>query len=113
MAGQWGFFELNTMLPVAGYNLLQSIDLLANVAPLFGAKCIEGLRATDSGPRMAERGLGMATLLAAVIGYDRAAEVANEAARTGRSIREVALEQGVLPEKELDQLLDARRMTDR
>ncbi len=113
MCGQWGFFELNTMMPVAAFNLLQSIDLLANVTPLFAEKCIEGLEATANGPRMVEHGLSIATPLATVIGYDRTAELANEAMRTGKSIREVALEQKVLPEAELDRLLDARRMTGR
>jgi fumarate hydratase class II len=111
MAGQWGFFELNTMMPVAAHNLLQSIELLTNAATVFAQRCIDGLEATENGPRMVEHGLSIATPLATVIGYDRTAELANEAFRTGRSIREVALDAGVLPAEELDQLLDARRMT--
>ncbi|HEY5477735.1 MAG TPA: class II fumarate hydratase [Tepidiformaceae bacterium] len=113
MCGQWGFFELNTMMPLAAFNILQSIDLLANVTPLFAEKCIAGLVATENGPRMVEYGLSIATPLATVIGYDRTAELANEAMRTGKSIREVALEQAVLPEAELDRLLNARGMTGR
>jgi len=111
MAGQWGFFELNTMFPVAAYNLLQSIQLLTNAANVFAEKCIDGLKATENGPRMVEEGLSIATPLANVIGYDRTAELANEAFRTGKTIRQVALEQGVLPEAELARILDARRMT--
>jgi fumarate hydratase, class II len=111
MAGQWGFFELNTMFPVAAHNLLQSIELLTNACVLLTEKCVDGLEATDSGPRMVERGLSIATPLANVIGYDRTAELANEAFRTHRSIREVALERTDLTEQELDQILDARRMT--
>jgi len=113
MSGQWGFFELNTMLPVAGYNLLQSISLLARACAVFAEKCIDGLEATENGPRSVERGLALATPLAAVIGYDRAAEIANEAFRTGKTIREVALEQQVLPPEELDRILDPWRMTGR
>ncbi|MCC7365006.1 MAG: class II fumarate hydratase [Dehalococcoidia bacterium] len=113
MAGQWGFFELNTMFPVAAYNLLQSIELLTNAATIFATKCIDGLEATENGPRMVEEGLSIATPLAPVIGYDRTAELANEAFRTRRSIREVARASGVLPEADLDRLLDARRMTGR
>src|SRR5215213_7362375 len=64
MAGQWGFFELNTMWPVAAYNLLQSIDLLAHTCEAFASKCIEGLEATENGPRMVEEGLSIATPLA-------------------------------------------------
>jgi fumarate hydratase, class II len=111
MAGQWGFFELNTMFPVAAHNLLQSIELLTNACVLLTEKCVDGLEATDSGPRMVERGLSIATPLANVIGYDRTAELANEAFRTHRSIREVALERTDLTEQELDKILDARRMT--
>jgi fumarate hydratase class II len=113
MSGQWGFFELNTMMPVAGYNLLQSIQLLANVSNVFAEKCVEGLEATENGPRMVEHGLSIATPLATVIGYDRTAELANEAFRTRRSIREVALEQTGLSAEELDKILDARKMTGR
>ncbi|MCK9520990.1 MAG: class II fumarate hydratase [Dehalococcoidia bacterium] len=111
MAGQWGFFELNTMFPVAAYNLLQSIFLLTNAATVFQEKCIDGLEATENGPRMVEEGLSIATPLANVIGYDRTAELANEAFRTRKTVRQVALEQGVLPEAELDAVLDARKMT--
>jgi fumarate hydratase class II len=111
MCGQWGFFELNTMMPAAAYNLLQSIDLLANVVPLFATRCVDGLEATEAGPRTVEYGLSIGTPLATVIGYDRAAEIANEAARSGKSIREVATAQNVLPPAELARLLDARRMT--
>jgi len=111
MAGQWGFFELNTMMPVAAHNLLQSIDLLANAAMVLSEKCVEGLEATENGPRMVEHGLSIATPLANVIGYDRTAELANEAFRTRRSIREVARERAGLSEEELDRILDARRMT--
>jgi fumarate hydratase class II len=111
MCGQWGFFELNTMLPVAAYNLLQSIDLLANAANVFAERCIEGLEATENGPRMVEEGLSIATPLANVIGYDRTAELANEAFRTRRTIRDVAREQTDLTDADLDGILNPRRMT--
>jgi len=110
-AGQWGFFELNTMMPVAAHNLLQSIGLLATAAQVFSEKCVEGLQATENGPRMVEQGLSIGTPLATVIGYDRAAEIATEAFRTGRTIREVARERTELSDAELDRILDARGMT--
>ncbi|MGE5595591.1 MAG: class II fumarate hydratase [Hyphomicrobiales bacterium] len=113
MAGQWGFFELNTMFPVAAHNLLQSIELLTNACSVFASKCIEGLQATENGPRMVEEGLSIATPLAPVIGYDRTAELANEAFRTRKTIRQIALEQHLLDEAELDRVLDARKMTGR
>jgi fumarate hydratase class II len=110
-AGQWGFFELNTMLPLGGANLLESIELLGAAASNFAKRCVRGITATGRGPEMVERGLGLATALAPSIGYDAAAEVAKEAARTGRTVREVARERTGLPEKELDDLLDPLRMT--
>ncbi len=111
VAGQWGFFELNTMMPVAAHNLLQSIELLASAAAVLSEKCVEGLSATGNGPRLVEQGLSIGTPLANVIGYERAAEIANEAFRTGRTIRDVARERAGLPAGELDRLLDARSMT--
>ena len=109
--GQWGFFELNTMWPVAAYNLLQSIDLLAAAARVFAEKCIAALEATENGPRMVEQGLSIATPLAPVLGYDRTSELVNDALATGRTVREVAKETSGLPEAEIDRLLDARKMT--
>jgi len=111
VAGQGGFFELNTMMPVAAHNLLQSIALLASAAEVLSEKCVEGLEATGNGPRMVEQGLSIGTPLATVIGYDRAAEIATEAFRTGRTIREVARERTDLGDAELDRILDARGMT--
>jgi fumarate hydratase, class II len=110
-AGQWGFFELNTMLPVAAYNMLQSVEILANVAKLLDEKCVAGLHATENGPRMVEHGLSIATPLANVIGYDRTAEMANKAFATGKSIREIARDETDLSDDELDKILDARKMT--
>ncbi len=111
MCGQWGFFELNTMWPVAAHNLLQSIALLTSAASVLAEKCVDGLEATESGPRMVEEGLSIGTPLAGIIGYDAAAELANEAFRTGRTIRELATERAVAPPADLARLLDARRMT--
>jgi fumarate hydratase class II len=109
--GQWGFFELNTMMPLAGFCLLESIEILAHVCAVFAEKCINGLEATENGPRLVENGLSIGTPLATVIGYERAAEIANVASRTGRTIREVAREESGLSEEELTRILDAKRMT--
>ncbi len=86
-----------------------SYEVASLAEPL--ACCVHGLEATENGPRMVEEGLSIATPLAPVIGYDRTAELANEAFRTRKTVREVAREAGVLPEAELDRLLDAKRMT--
>ncbi|MGI8551641.1 MAG: lyase family protein, partial [Dehalococcoidia bacterium] len=110
-SGQWGYFELNTMMPVAAFNLLQSISLLAASARNFAVQCVNGLMATNRGPEMVERGLGIATAFAPEIGYDSAARIAKEAAKSGRSVREVALAEGVLSPERLNELLNPEAMT--
>ncbi len=111
LGNEWGSFELNTMIPVMAHNLLSSIHLLAAVSQNFARQCIKGLEATSGGPESVERGLMLATALAPVIGYDKAAEIAKEAARTGKTIREIARERAGLTAEQLDTLLDAEAMT--
>ena len=112
LAGQGGYFELNTMMPVAAYNLLQSIDLLASSADNFAEQCVKGLQATDTGPAMVERGLMLGTGLTPAIGYDKAAEIAKEAAAAGSSIMEMARTKTDLTEEQMDELLDPVKMTE-
>ena len=112
VAAQGGYFELNTMMPVAARNLLESIDLLAAAAANFSEQCLKGLSAKERGPQMVERGLAIATALAPVIGYDAAAAIAKEAAVSGRTIREVARERTDLSDEELDRILDPAAMTE-
>jgi fumarate hydratase class II len=112
VGGQAGNFEINVMMPVVAYNLLQSIALLAAAADNFVEQCIAGLKATERGPQMVERGLAICTALAPHIGYDAAAEIAKEAARSGRTIREVARERTSLSEEELTRILDPLAMTE-
>ena len=111
MAGQGSYFELNTMMPVAAYNILQSISLLAASADNFADQCVKGIEATSTGPDMVEKGLMLGTALAPAIGYDAAAAVAKEAAATGRTIREMAKLKTELSDEELDKLLDPEAMT--
>ena len=105
-------FELNVMMPVACYNVLQSIELLAHAADNFATNCIEGLTATDNGPSMVERGLITTTALAPEIGYDAAAAIAKEAFATGKTIREVARVKTSLTDADLERLLDPSTMTE-
>jgi fumarate hydratase, class II len=112
IGGQAGNFEINVMMPVVAYNLLQSIALLAAAADNFVEQCIAGLKATERGPEMVERGLAICTALAPRIGYDAAADIAKEAARSGRTIREVAREKTALSEEELARILDPVAMTE-
>ncbi|MEC9309232.1 MAG: class II fumarate hydratase [Chloroflexota bacterium] len=111
LAGQGGYFELNTMMPVAAYNILQSIALLSNSCGNLATQCIDGIVATNTGPEMVERGLMLGTALAPAIGYDLAAVIAKEAAYTGRTIREVAKEKTDLTEEALIELLNPEEMT--
>jgi fumarate hydratase class II len=111
LAGQGSYFELNTMMPVAAYNILQSISLLAASADNFAERCVKGIQATSVGPEMVQKGLMLGTALSPAIGYDAAAAVAKEAAATGETIREVARRKTRLSEAELDRLLDPEAMT--
>jgi fumarate hydratase class II len=110
--GAAGNFEINLMMPVVSYNLMQSIELLANVSKNFTLQCINGLEATTKGPEMVERGLAICTSLAPIIGYDKAAAIAKEAAKTGESIREVSLRTTDLGEAKLKEILDPSLMVD-
>src|SRR5438067_348398 len=111
-AGANGNFELNVMMPVMAHDLLESIRLLANVVDVFCDKCIKGIVANEERCReLVELSMAMVTSLAPKIGYDRAAEIAKESAKTGRTVREISLERKVLPEKELERALDPVAMT--
>jgi len=113
LAGQSGNFELNVMLPVIAYNLLQSIGLLANGCGVLADKCVEGVQADrERCAEMVERSLAMVTALVPRIGYDEAAAIAKEAYESGRTVRELVAEKKLLPEDELADILDPRRMTE-
>ena len=112
LAGQGGYFELNTMMPVAAHNILQSISLLATSAHNFADQCVKGITATSVGPDMVEKGLMLGTALAPAIGYDAAAAIAKEASARGTTIREMAKEKTDLSDAELDELLDLEKMTE-
>jgi fumarate hydratase, class II len=112
-AGTFGNFELNTMLPVAAHNLLQSIGLLTNASRVFARRCVSGLEADkEKCEGNIEQSLAMCTALAPEIGYDKAAKIAKVAYETGRTVREVALETSGLTKKKLDELLDAKSQTE-
>lgn len=112
VAGTRGNFELTTMMPIAAHCLLESVDLLTNATTVFTQHCVSGIEATPVGPALVERNLMMATALSPRLGYDQAAEIAQAAHRSDRSVREAATELAGLTGRELDDLLDAGRMTD-
>jgi len=104
--GQAGNFELNVMLPVIAYNLLQSITLLSAAADVFVNKCIKGISANrETCAAYIEKSLALTTNLVPYIGYDRAAALAKTAYETGKTVMEVALSEKIMPEDELKRLL--------
>jgi fumarate hydratase class II len=110
--GQTGsFLELNVMMPVTASALLESVTLLAASAWNLRVRLVDGVRATERGPQLVEQGLMLATALAPEIGYDAAAALAKEGFRTGKTIRELALERGIAADT-LDELLDPFAMTE-
>ena len=109
---EWGFFELNTMLPLAGHCLVQSAEILGASAENFATRCVRGIEATDRAPQSVERGLAIVTGLVPQIGYDLAADIAKEAARSGKTVREVAREKTDLSEEQLRRGLDPFQMTE-
>jgi fumarate hydratase class II len=110
VGGLQGHFELNVFVPLMARNLLQSISLLASACRLLDEKCVRGIEANrEQCERYAELTLSAATALNPYIGYDKATEIVKEASASGRSLREVAREQGV-SEAVLDDALDYRKM---
>jgi fumarate hydratase, class II len=107
-----GNFELNVMMPVMAYDLLESIELLATGSRNFAERAIRGLEAdVERASGYVEQSLAMCTVLAPEIGYERAAAIAKEAYRSGRTVREVAREISGIPEDRLNRLLDPRHQT--
>jgi len=112
VAGQSGNFQLNVMLPVIAYNLLQSIELLGNAARALASGAIAGFTVNEA--RLAavlERNPILATALNRLIGYEQGAAIVKRAYREGRPIKEVALEMTTLSREELDRLLDPAELT--
>ncbi len=113
VAGSRGNFELNVMMPVLAQALLESITLLANASRAFTDRCVKGIEANpDRCRELLERNPSIATALNPYIGYDRASEVAKEAAREGITVREVVRRRGLIPEDQLDEALNVRDMTE-
>jgi fumarate hydratase class II len=111
-AGAAGNFELNAMIPVMALNVLSAIELLARASRLFADRCVRGLEADAARcGALVEQSLALVTALAPRLGYDAAAALARESVATGKTIRALCHEKKVLPDEELDRLLDVRAMT--
>lgn len=113
LAGQSGNFELNVMMPVMAHQQLESVRILAAAVRVFTDRCVTGITAErERAAAAVEQSLAMCTALAPVIGYDAAAAIAKESYATGKTVREIAREQRVLPEEQLARILDPFRMTE-
>ena len=113
MGGQSGNFQLNVMLPVVAYNLLQSIELLANASVCLADKAIAGFTVnTDNINRALHRNPILVTALNPVIGYEKGAAVAKAAYKEGRPVKDVARDMTDLTDEELDRLLDPAELTE-
>ena len=105
-------FELNVMMPVLAHHFLENTRILANAVRVFTEKCVLGIDANEARcNELVEYSMAMVTSLAPIIGYDRAAEIAKESGKTGKTVREICREQQILPEAELDAALDPVEMT--
>jgi fumarate hydratase, class II len=112
-SGANGNFELNVMMPVLAHNLLESIELLTTSAATFATRCVDGIEANrDRAQELLERNAIVVTALNPYIGYDSGAKIAKESAATGRSVRELVLEAGLMSEEDLDKALDLKKMTE-
>jgi fumarate hydratase class II len=111
VGGLSGELELNVMIPLMARNVVESLELIGRVSDVFVDKCLTGTQATDRGPELVEQSLMQVTALVPEIGYERAAGLAKTAHKQGRTLREVAVDDGV-DEAVLDRVLDYRRMAE-
>jgi fumarate hydratase class II len=112
VGGLSGILELNVMMPLIAYDLLESIRLLANATDNFSKRCVEGLEADRKRcEEMIEKSLALATILTSKIGYDESARIAKKAYDQRKTIRQVVAEEGIFPKEELTRLFDPRSMT--
>ncbi|HKP54230.1 MAG TPA: aspartate ammonia-lyase [Chloroflexia bacterium] len=113
MAVQAGQLELNVMMPVMAFDMLMSIDILKNSMRVFAEFCVEGITANEERCRQyVENSMGLVTALNPHIGYSAAAKVAQENYRTGRPIRDIVRDMGVLSDEQLEEILDPVAMTE-
>jgi fumarate hydratase class II len=112
MAGQSGSFQLNVMLPVIAYNVLQSIDLLTNASFALADKCIAGFAVHEEHiANLVDRNPILVTALNPLIGYEKSAKIAKKAYAEGRKVKDVAAELTDLSEEELSRILDPKELT--
>lgn len=112
LASEAGQFELNVMEPVLVFNLLQSIKIMTNAFRVFRTYCLNGIKANEERMKeYVEKSVGVITAINPHVGYETASAIAKEALETGKSVRSLCLEKGILTEEELNKILDPYEMT--
>ncbi len=113
VAAEHGQLELNVMMPVIAFNVLLSMQILTNAARVFAEKCVRGIEANrEMNEYWVERSAALATALAPQIGYARAAEISKRSVKEGVLIRDLVRKEGILPEDQIDDVLDLKKMTE-
>ena len=113
IASEHGQLELNVMMPVIAFNVLLSMRILTNAANAFADKCVKGIEANrEMCAYWVERSAALATALAPQIGYDKAAEISKRSVKEGILIRDLVKREKVLPDAEIDDVLDLKKMTE-
>ncbi len=112
-AAQYGQLELNVMMPVVADRLVESLVILGSTCETFLSRCVAGISVdAERSLRLLEGSGALATAVAPYVGYAKAAELQKESNRTGRSVRDLVVEQGLLPSDQADRVLDLRTMTE-
>ena len=113
ISAEHGQLELNVMMPVIAHNVLLSMQILTNTATVFTERCVSGIEANEEMcAYWVERSAALATALAPQIGYARAADISKRSVKEGVLIRELVKREGVLPDDQIDEVLDLRKMTE-
>jgi aspartate ammonia-lyase len=111
-AAESGQLELNVMMPVIAWNAIHASTILRESMKVLSARCVDGIQADPQRCReLLDRSTAVATALNPYIGYAKTAEIAKESVKTGRPIREIVLERGLLDARQLDRILSAEAMT--
>src|SRR5687767_10763292 len=113
IAAEHGQLELNVMMPVIAFNVLLSMEIMTNAARILAEKCVRGIEANrEMNEYWVERSAALATALAPQIGYARAAEISKRSVKEGMLIRDLVRKEGILPEDQIDEVLDLKKMTE-
>ncbi len=111
LASKSGQLELNAFEPVIAYNFFQSLKLIRNALVILNEKCIRGIQPNHAGLDIVNKSIGLVTALNPIIGYEAATRIAKTALETGKSVREIVIEEGLMDEEWLDYVLSPKRMT--